>query len=374
MSQLNSELVRGPNGLARTVDAPLIPTIPDRGLNPSMGIDSTLSRPVKLPVSKEKVPKVGTTEPHTASGCSSARWVRCEAVEHLERLLSLDNVFTDEDLGSWADRATKLGGAGPYLCELKIDGLAIDLVYRDGALVKAATGGDGRTGEDVTANIRAIASIPADPRPRRPQPRGGPFGLARQPSHQLDEVFLTIPTDDQFGSCGQFRIDELVKRYGTVDDICLRKVGALMGELQVIRGLKHQRDGNRLGQRVGQARAGLDRFGRVGRSRGRPGPIAASAHPCGPALRRAVAGAASPLPQVVVTPVRICMAGTPFLPAGDYGVLLADGAAPPSAALGAHALQFLTSSALAGSEGQASPYAIGSLVPSCLINVQMAGV
>ena len=82
-------------------------------------------------------------------------------VEHLERLLSLDNVFTDEDLGSWADRATRLGGTGPYLCELKIDGLAINLVYRDGALVKAATRGDGRTGEDVTPNIRTITSIPA---------------------------------------------------------------------------------------------------------------------------------------------------------------------------------------------------------------------
>src|ERR1700730_12691791 len=82
-------------------------------------------------------------------------------VEHLERLLSLDNVFTDEDLGGWADRATKLGGSGPYLCELKIDGLAIDLVYQDGALVKAATRGDGRTGEDVTPNIRTISSIPA---------------------------------------------------------------------------------------------------------------------------------------------------------------------------------------------------------------------
>jgi len=82
-------------------------------------------------------------------------------VEHLERLLSLDNVFTDEDLGGWADRATRLGGGGPYLCELKIDGLAIDLVYRDGALVRAATRGDGRTGEDVTPNIRTIAAIPA---------------------------------------------------------------------------------------------------------------------------------------------------------------------------------------------------------------------
>src|ERR1700722_7492613 len=85
-------------------------------------------------------------------------------VEHLERLLSLDNVFTDEDLGSWADRAAKLAGEAPinaYLCELKIDGLAIDLVYRDGALAKAATRGDGRTGEDVTPNIRTISSIPA---------------------------------------------------------------------------------------------------------------------------------------------------------------------------------------------------------------------
>jgi len=82
-------------------------------------------------------------------------------VEHLERLLSLDNVFSDEDLGGWADRVTRLGGTGPYLCELKIDGLAIDLVYRDGVLVKAATRGDGRTGEDVTPNIRTIASMPA---------------------------------------------------------------------------------------------------------------------------------------------------------------------------------------------------------------------
>ncbi len=85
-------------------------------------------------------------------------------VEHLERLLSLDNVFTDEDLGGWADRAARLRGAAPpspYLCELKIDGLAIDLIYRDGALVKAATRGDGRTGEDVTPNIRTISAIPA---------------------------------------------------------------------------------------------------------------------------------------------------------------------------------------------------------------------
>src|ERR1700761_5843849 len=83
------------------------------------------------------------------------------AVEHLERLLSLDNVFSAEEFSAWSDRAAKLGGIGPYLCELKIDGLAIDLVYQKGRLTSAATRGDGRTGEDVTPNIKTIKSIPA---------------------------------------------------------------------------------------------------------------------------------------------------------------------------------------------------------------------
>jgi len=82
-------------------------------------------------------------------------------VEHLERLLSLDNVFSAEEFTAWADRAARLGGAGPYLCELKIDGLAIDLVYERGRLARAATRGDGRTGEDVTLNVRTIKSVPS---------------------------------------------------------------------------------------------------------------------------------------------------------------------------------------------------------------------
>ena len=83
------------------------------------------------------------------------------AVDHLERLLSLDNAFSAQELDAWAARAQKLGGGGPYLCELKIDGLAIALVYRDGRLVRAATRGDGVTGEDVTPNIKTIAAVPA---------------------------------------------------------------------------------------------------------------------------------------------------------------------------------------------------------------------
>jgi DNA ligase (NAD+) len=82
-------------------------------------------------------------------------------VRHLERLLSLDNAFSAEELDGWAGRAERLGGSGPYLCELKIDGLAIALVYRNGRLQRAATRGDGSTGEDVTPNVKTIAAVPA---------------------------------------------------------------------------------------------------------------------------------------------------------------------------------------------------------------------
>ncbi|AWB85050.1 DNA ligase (NAD(+)) LigA [Corynebacterium liangguodongii] len=76
-------------------------------------------------------------------------------VEHLERMASLDNVFSAEELTEWLAKTP-----GPYLTELKIDGLSIDLVYEGGELVRAATRGDGRVGEDITANARVIEDIP----------------------------------------------------------------------------------------------------------------------------------------------------------------------------------------------------------------------
>ncbi|MEO3800911.1 NAD-dependent DNA ligase LigA [Nonomuraea sp. B1E8] len=83
-------------------------------------------------------------------------------VRHLARMESLDNAFDDADMAAWQVRAERLaeGDPGPYLCELKIDGLAIALVYRDGRLERAATRGDGRTGDDVTANVRTIKGVP----------------------------------------------------------------------------------------------------------------------------------------------------------------------------------------------------------------------
>ncbi|HVA61764.1 MAG TPA: NAD-dependent DNA ligase LigA [Mycobacteriales bacterium] len=84
-------------------------------------------------------------------------------VEHLERMLSLDNAFTDADVDAWNSRLEREAGATPqgYLCELKIDGLAVDLVYESGRLVRGATRGDGRTGEDITSNIRTLGDVPA---------------------------------------------------------------------------------------------------------------------------------------------------------------------------------------------------------------------
>ncbi len=83
-------------------------------------------------------------------------------VTHRVPLMSLDNAFSKEEFYRWAERAAGLAGGalGGLLCELKIDGLALDLVYERGRLTSAATRGDGRVGEDVTANVRTIASIP----------------------------------------------------------------------------------------------------------------------------------------------------------------------------------------------------------------------
>ena len=95
-------------------------------------------------------------------------------------MLSLDNAFSDEELAAWAERTERdAGGPVRYLCELKVDGLAINLTYEKGRLVRAATRGDGRTGEDVTGNVRTIREHPgaADRQGRARAARGARRGL-----------------------------------------------------------------------------------------------------------------------------------------------------------------------------------------------------
>jgi DNA ligase (NAD+) len=99
-------------------------------------------------------PELAQASPTQAVG--SAASAVFSPVKHLEQMLSLDNAFDEQEFTAWALRV----GGGPFLCEPKIDGLALSLIYEHGVLTKAATRGDGEVGEDVTANVLTIKSIP----------------------------------------------------------------------------------------------------------------------------------------------------------------------------------------------------------------------
>ncbi|MET0997293.1 MAG: NAD-dependent DNA ligase LigA, partial [Marmoricola sp.] len=109
---------------------------------------------------EEQVPDLRTPDSPTqkVGGAVSTEFT---AVDHLERMESLDNAFSYDELETWAARLARDGITDPaFLCELKVDGLAINLLYEKGRLVRALTRGDGRTGEDVTPNVKTIDSIP----------------------------------------------------------------------------------------------------------------------------------------------------------------------------------------------------------------------
>ena len=83
-----------------------------------------------------------------------------EQFDHKEKMMSLDNVFSDSELDAWFDRVAKESSKNTWLCEVKVDGLAINLLYEKGRLSRALTRGNGTTGEDVTVNIKTIKNIP----------------------------------------------------------------------------------------------------------------------------------------------------------------------------------------------------------------------
>ncbi|MDQ6934409.1 MAG: NAD-dependent DNA ligase LigA [Actinomycetota bacterium] len=139
----------------------------------------------RLEALEERYPELRTPDSptQTVGGAVSTEFT---AVDHLEQMMSLDNAFSVPELENWAARIARDGVERPaLLCELKVDGLAINLLYEQGRLVRALTRGDGRTGEDVTPNVKTIDSIPhvlvesgQFPVPQRIEVRG--------------EVFLTL--------------------------------------------------------------------------------------------------------------------------------------------------------------------------------------
>ncbi|MBT2451654.1 NAD-dependent DNA ligase LigA [Streptomyces sp. ISL-43] len=110
---------------------------------------------------EEEYPELRTPDSPTQK-VAGAYQTDFASVVHRERMLSLDNAFDDEELAAWAERVARDANTSDYhyLCELKVDGLAVNLTYENGRLTRAATRGDGRTGEDITPNVRTIAEIP----------------------------------------------------------------------------------------------------------------------------------------------------------------------------------------------------------------------
>lgn len=110
---------------------------------------------------EEQYPELRTPESPTQK-VSGQYETDLAKVEHRERMLSLDNAFDEGELSAWAERVARDVGTSDFhfLCELKVDGLAVNLTYEKGRLTRAATRGDGRVGEDITPNVRTIADIP----------------------------------------------------------------------------------------------------------------------------------------------------------------------------------------------------------------------
>ena len=142
------------------------PTIPDADYDALMR---------ELRVVEAEHPDLLTPDSPTVVGVGGAPSAQFSPVQHRMRMMSLDNAMDLAELRDWGTRtARRLGELGldqavRYVCELKIDGLAVSIRYENGRLVQAATRGDGRTGEDVTANVLGIGAVPHELGPDAPE-------------------------------------------------------------------------------------------------------------------------------------------------------------------------------------------------------------
>ena len=113
----------------------------------------------KLVALENKYPEL--RDPHTPTlDVGGGFATHFEQYDHREKMMSLDNAFGEDELDAWFDRVAKDSTNNSWLCEVKVDGLAINLLYENGKLTRALTRGNGTTGEDVTLNIKTINSIP----------------------------------------------------------------------------------------------------------------------------------------------------------------------------------------------------------------------
>lgn len=135
-------------------------------------------------------------------------------VDHHQRMMSLDNAFSSEELEAWFERVKKEdnGRAASWLCELKVDGLAINLIYENGALTRALTRGNGVTGEDVTINVRTIKGVPQKLEDKNPpklvEIRGEiyfPLAAFNELNEGLEEAGKTLFANPRNAAAGSLR-------------------------------------------------------------------------------------------------------------------------------------------------------------------------
>ena len=145
---------------------------------------------------------------HVGGGFST----QFEQRDHIEKMMSLDNVFDLEELATWFDRVEKDISTPMYLCEVKVDGLAINLTYEDGQLVRGLTRGNGVTGEDVTLNVKTIRNLPhnlkGDKIPSLIEIRGEvffPIAAFNELNDSLEEAGKQLFANPRNGAAGSLR-------------------------------------------------------------------------------------------------------------------------------------------------------------------------
>ena len=145
---------------------------------------------------------------HVGGGFST----QFEQRDHIEKMMSLDNVFDSQELEQWFDRVEKEIAQPQYLCEVKVDGLAINLTYENGVLVRGLTRGNGVTGEDVTLNVKTIRNLPhqlkGDAAPTLIEVRGEvffPIAAFNELNDSLEEAGKQLFANPRNGAAGSLR-------------------------------------------------------------------------------------------------------------------------------------------------------------------------
>ena len=145
---------------------------------------------------------------HVGGGFST----QFEQRDHIEKMMSLDNVFDTQELAQWFDRVEKEIAQPQYLCEVKVDGLAINLTYENGVLVRGLTRGNGVTGEDVTLNVKTIRNLPhqlkGDAAPTLIEVRGEvffPIASFNELNDSLEEAGKQLFANPRNGAAGSLR-------------------------------------------------------------------------------------------------------------------------------------------------------------------------